>query len=235
MGRFRLRFFGTLFNVAVWAVSPMAGLSVDQVAVHASHGGFRGRRATLAVAVAMAESGGDPRATGHNRDGSIDRGLWQINSRWHKEVTDACAFNPDCAARSTFRISSGGTNWSQWAAFTNGSYRRYMAAADKAVSGVKPGGTAAMNPDGDGSGSSLNYNPLTGFGIPNAAGDLAGGVFGAIKAPFEMVARFFGYLTDPQTWIRVGLTAGGAVLIGLGLLTLLRGQAGAAMVKKMGG
>jgi len=48
----------------------------------------------LAVAVAKCESSLNPQAVNINADGSTDRGLYQINNKYHPEVTDAQAFNP---------------------------------------------------------------------------------------------------------------------------------------------
>lgn len=49
--------------------------------------------AELAVAVAKCESGLNPAAVNTNTDGSRDRGLYQINEKYHPEVTDAQAFD----------------------------------------------------------------------------------------------------------------------------------------------
>lgn len=50
--------------------------------------------AELALKVAKCESALNPKATNTNTDGSIDRGLFQINSKWHPEVTEEQAFDP---------------------------------------------------------------------------------------------------------------------------------------------
>jgi len=47
----------------------------------------------IAVKVARCESGLNPQITNVNTDGSIDRGLYQINNKFHPEVTDAQAFD----------------------------------------------------------------------------------------------------------------------------------------------
>ena len=47
----------------------------------------------LAVKVAECESSLNPEAKNTNSDGSIDRGIFQINTKWHPEVTDAQAFS----------------------------------------------------------------------------------------------------------------------------------------------
>lgn len=95
--------------------------------------GWRGETLLVAVSVCLAESGGNAKAQGYNRDAhgrvtSIDRGLWQINSYWHKEVSDACAYDPICNAKAAYRISSGGRSWSPWATYNSGAYRGHLGA-----------------------------------------------------------------------------------------------------------
>lgn len=53
----------------------------------------------LAVRVAKCESGLNSKATNTNTDGSIDRGLFQINSKWHAEVSADQAFDPEVSAK----------------------------------------------------------------------------------------------------------------------------------------
>ena len=48
----------------------------------------------LAVRVAKCESNLDEKAVYVNSDSSRDRGLFQINSKWHPEISDEEAFNP---------------------------------------------------------------------------------------------------------------------------------------------
>jgi hypothetical protein len=49
----------------------------------------------LAVLVAKCESGLNPLAKHTNILGSVDRGLYQINSKYHPEVSDTQAFDPE--------------------------------------------------------------------------------------------------------------------------------------------
>jgi hypothetical protein len=101
--------------------------------------GFRGERLVVAVAVGLAESSCRPDArlangpTAGCPNGSVDRGLWQINSCYHPQVTNACAFDARCNARETYRISSGGTSWQPWVTYNTGRYRDFLAAARAAV------------------------------------------------------------------------------------------------------
>jgi len=101
--------------------------------------GVRGSNLVLAVAIAWAESGLRTDAVGWNFDPvtgervSVDRGIWQINSAAHPDVTEACAFDPPCNARAMFRISNSGTNWRPWTTFNTGAFNQFFLAATVAV------------------------------------------------------------------------------------------------------
>ena len=84
----------------------------------------------VAAAIAMAESSGVVRAVNKNPlrkpDYSVDRGLFQINSYWHPEVSRRCAFDARCNAEAAFEISDGGRNWRQWTTWHSGAYKAYL-------------------------------------------------------------------------------------------------------------
>jgi len=66
----------------------------------------------LAVRVAKCESNLDPKNKSTNPQGSVDRGLFQINSRWHPEVTDSQAFDPIFSTRFFCKaFKAGNINW----------------------------------------------------------------------------------------------------------------------------
>lgn len=111
----------------------MTTLTVDDIAHLVVPRRFA--NAATGVAIALAESGGKSDAVHHNvgPPPSIDRGLWQINSRFHPEVTDAQAFDPAAATDAARRISKAGADWTPWAAFRNNAYSRYLPAAQSAV------------------------------------------------------------------------------------------------------
>lgn len=58
------------------------------------------------LAVMWCESKGDPNATGSQGE----MGLMQLHPRWHRDAT----YEPYGNLVATYRISSGGTDWSQW-------------------------------------------------------------------------------------------------------------------------
>lgn len=98
--------------------------------------GFSGSALRTALAIALAESRGDPKATGKNKDGSLDRGFWQINNKWHPDVTDDMAYDPMQNAQAAFRISGGGTNWKPWTTYKTGAYKQYLSQADQLLGGA---------------------------------------------------------------------------------------------------
>lgn len=104
--------------------------------------GFDATTAIIAVAVMMAESSLVSNASNSigNNPPSTDRGIAQINNYYHPEVTDACAYNTACAITEMFRISSGGANFSPWAAYTAGTYIENLASVHAAIGlDVPPG------------------------------------------------------------------------------------------------
>jgi hypothetical protein len=136
---------------ALTPTRPPAGGAVDlAAAAHAA--GFTGQGLRVAVAVGLAESAGDPAATGHNPPtagcpaGSQDRGGWQLNDCHHREVSDGCAYQLDCAAAQAFRISAGGRSWDQWTTYRTGAWRRQLPAADAAIAALASGGAGEPCP-----------------------------------------------------------------------------------------
>ena len=120
-------------------------LSDVEIARLARGAGFSGENWVISVAVSKAESAGWTRARLINTDCSVDRGLWQINSFWHGEVSDGCAFQPSCAASSTRTIQAA-RGWTEWVTFTNGAYQGHMGAARAAVNQVGNGGNPPPAP-----------------------------------------------------------------------------------------
>lgn len=127
----------------------MSKLSPEQIARHAHDAGFRGQDLTIAVAVALAESGGDPRA--HNPtppDNSY--GLWQINMlgamgparrREFGLGSNRELFDPAENARAANKISGDGRSWTPWSTYTNGAYKRHLDEARRGVEAMKRGGS----------------------------------------------------------------------------------------------
>ncbi|MFD8943356.1 transglycosylase SLT domain-containing protein [Streptomyces californicus] len=202
-------------------------LTPEEIARVAYSAGFKNRTTlSRAVAVALAESGGQIRATNKsgNTPPSTDRGLWQINDHWHKEVSDAEAFNPPAAAAHVHRISKGGTVWREWSTWNNGAAGAQMGRAALAAAKVVQNPDSVtidaqwwdpldLVPEGDGSG-----------------GDGLGNLGDALMFPVELVKyagqlteltiKASGWLMNPANWLRVLEVVAGAGVVILGVKML---------------
>lgn len=111
-------------------------MTIDQLRYLAKLTGFPDP--DTAAAVAMAESGGDPSATNDTR-GRTDLpphtqpeyslGLWQINVLAHPQFAPDRLSEAGYNAYAALAVSSGGTNFSPWSTFNDGSYKQHMPAA----------------------------------------------------------------------------------------------------------
>lgn len=113
-----------------------APLSLAAIVADAMAAGFSGNGLATIVAISMAESGFVPNATNVNTNGSIDRGVLQINDEAWPSVTTAQAFNPSTAFSIAYnQISQQGTNFQPWSTFGNGAYKQYMSLAGSVSGG----------------------------------------------------------------------------------------------------
>jgi Lysozyme like domain/LysM domain len=107
-------------------------LTIQQAYDFAIAAGFSHETAITLVGIGMAESsletqgsdGINPANAGYPE--SRDRGWLQINDFWHKEVTDDCAYDPECAAKAAYVISNHGTSFWPWRTFQLGFHGRYL-------------------------------------------------------------------------------------------------------------
>lgn len=120
-----------------WVLAPPIG--IDQAAAYAYRAGFRGEGGAIMLAVAVAESGLVPNNRNLNSDDrhTTDRGILQINSYWHREVSDAEADDPAKAFEQGYRISAGGTAFGQWFTYSHGDYKRHLESARAAMRRVQ--------------------------------------------------------------------------------------------------
>ena len=174
---------------------PANVLSDAQIAGAAKSAGFSGANLSKAVAVALAESGGNTRA--HNAvppDNSY--GLWQINMlgsmgparrKQFGISSNEALYDANTNAKAAHALS-GGTNFKPWSTYTSGAYLRYMSRANK----------AAGNPDTSASSTGAQQAGLLDAG--------------------SAVSDFFDFISNPTTWLRLGMLVSGAILIGMALM-----------------
>src|SRR3982751_384579 len=111
----------------------MSTLSRDEIGNFAKNAGFTGENVNIAIAVAMAESGGNPDA--HNTTPPDDSyGLWQINMygslgpgrrKALNIAKDSELFNPAVNARGAKMVFDG-QGWNGWTTFKTGAYKKFL-------------------------------------------------------------------------------------------------------------
>ncbi len=110
----------------------MSVISAQQAAQYAIQAGFSGKSVQTIVAIAQAESGLNTQAQNLQDPNGGSWGILQINGAhfgagWSGGVmTKAAALDPMISFQYAFFLSHGGTNFTPWGAYTNGSYAQFM-------------------------------------------------------------------------------------------------------------
>lgn len=195
----------------------MAVLTEDQIAELVTRYRFADPR--TAIAVVLGESGGDTRAENRaNSNGSIDRGLWQINSVHLKSsgnpdgLTVAEMFDVDASTRYAFRLSSGGTDFNPWSVTRSDRWPELYARAGR----VKVPGSEGGSP---GLADIAGQVPVVG-GAVSAVGDAIGSVVNPLGDLAAFGAKALSVLVSADFWKRVGFAVAGVVLLWLGLAAI---------------
>jgi hypothetical protein len=151
----------------------VAKLSPAQIAEYAHDAGFRGQDLTVAVAVALAESGGDPKA--HNPVPPDDSyGLWQINmigslgpARRDQFDLDGNRelFDPEENAKAAWAISGHGNSFQPWTTYTSGAYKQYLDDARRGIRNMDKKDKKPDRPNGNGGRDGFLVDPdaLSGY------------------------------------------------------------------------
>lgn len=106
---------------------------------------------SLAAAVAMAESGGNPCAQGdpnvgvHSCEGpngqSTSFGLFQVNVPANPQFDPTNLLDGTTNARAALAISKGGTDWTPWTTYRTGAYRQWYTPSETLTPPARTGGT----------------------------------------------------------------------------------------------
>ncbi len=189
---------------------------LEVIGVYARLAGFVGEDLVTAMAVAMAESGGDAGdISPRNANGTNDYGLWQINSV-HADLFTKYPnwWLPDQNAKMAFTVFQA-QGWGAWTVYKTGAYLPFKAAA-QAMYDTHPGvreGTGVA-----GKAETITINPLT---------QLANGVIGVAQAVFKAAA----WMSKPHNWVRAGIgLVGGALIVGALVVLAKPAISGAANV-----
>lgn len=133
-----------------------ASLSDAEIAAEAANAGIPWSQVPTAVAIALAESGGNPHALDNNPStGDLSYGLWQVNMIGSLGPARAQQFglcsasqvqngqcgqtqyqglwDPATNAKAMAAISNHGSDWSAWTTYTRGTYQQYLSRGTQAT------------------------------------------------------------------------------------------------------
>lgn len=185
----------------------MAILVPPQIATYAYHAGIRDQTdLARAVAIAYAESGGNPRA--HNPRAPDDSyGLWQINMRGDLGparrqqfgiASNDQLYDPATNARAMFAISGGGKNWRPWTTYGGARYLLALPAAQAAAAAIR------------------------GLAPPVQAAADAAEQLDAMGSIATSVVAAGMWLSDRTNWARIMKVATGVILLAGGAFLITR-------------
>lgn len=182
----------------------MATLSREQIASYAKQAGFKdGTELNTAVAIALAESGGNTNAYNHNETTKDDSyGLWQINM-WkdlgparRKDfgiTANTALYIPTTNAKAAHLIYSR-SGFNAWTTYTSGKYKQFI---------------------GSGSVTPATIDPASGTTETVAIPDIPGAITGAVNS--------FGSTVFKASSNIAGIVVAIALLV-LGVVLLARNQ-----------
>jgi hypothetical protein len=188
-------------------------LDAQGIARYALGAGATGDALATAVAIALAESGGQVEIVSkRNKDGTYDRGLWQINDIHTQYDRALLTSDPAYNAKAAAEVSSGWTNFKPWTAYNTGAYKSHLGTGQAAAAAT----SSSAGHLGVGAG---------GISIPTP-GDIGGivsgipGLGGALGDAINSVAT--GWVKDLggvmlEVFLVLVFTTAAFALIGLGL------------------
>lgn len=173
-------------------------------------GGSRIEAAYMA-AIALAESGGNPHAENHNKNGSIDRGLWQINSVHGKQSTFNVAENARAAV--AIRKKEG---LKAWSTYNNGAYTQFLTKKNL-LSGIKQNESIESLAGLAG----ILEGKIPGVSKEGKGEKQATEALEKTKTPWQGLEEFIDALAEPHTWVRMVEVIGGLVLVYIGIHSMV--------------
>lgn len=138
-----------ILGVALFLIySNSEGIGSMNIAQYAAQAGWDGQDLVTAIAVALAESGGDPNAYNpepqdvpgrYGRTSAQDNlgsyGLWQIYLAAHPEFSGDNLRDPQTNANDAYEIyKNAGNSFSAWSTFNSGAYTAHLTVAQSQIS-----------------------------------------------------------------------------------------------------
>lgn len=143
-------------------------LSIEQIAAVAAAAGFSGDDLATAVAIALAESSGNPQA--YNPEtaagapvGKGSFGLWQIYLNAHPEFSGQNLFDPQTNAAAAYSVyAAAGGSFTPWSTFGSGAYLSQLNAVVDTISPPAAAPDTTASTDTSGTGNTGGFNPTGG-------------------------------------------------------------------------
>src|SRR5216684_2897645 len=103
-------------------------MNASDIATYARQAGFSGNDLATAVAIALAESSGNPTVVGDlnlTPGGSV--GLWQINLKAHPDLAAGDLTDPQTNANAAYAVyQAAGNSFHPWTTYKTGAYTAYL-------------------------------------------------------------------------------------------------------------
>lgn len=197
----------------------MPTLTQSEMTALALSVGFPASVAPTMGAIGMAESGGNTQAVHTNSNGSVDKGVWQINSV-NSDVINKYGgnpLNPTANAQMALAIYKR-QGLQAWSTYTSGAYLKYTnkGGSDSAANVPASFWNDLKDPQWWGAlGNGLGGSGVPGTGLVPDPGNegILGGLSGIVQA--------LQTLTSAATWERIGLVLAGAVLVVIGIIAMI--------------
>ena len=199
-----------------------------------SNGGDKSLAPVMA-GIALAESGGNPQAKHTNSNGTIDQGLWQINSSNIGLYRGKNVYNPNVNVHAAIQLANHGNGLKNWTTYQTGAYLKHIPKNQRkwAWLGVtfNPNNPKTKSPGGksgalDGVVSAVEH-PIR--SVQQGTNAVTGAVTHAILSPVEKGLAWFGKEVGFALLIMGG---GGLILLGLLLIGADLGLSAFASVQR---
>lgn len=187
----------------------MAKMTMAEIGSAMVKAGWPPETISLGIAIAMAESGGDPTIKGGpNSNGTYDYGLFQINEI-HNPMAENWA-DPVVNARMALKIyRDAGNKWIPWSTYKNRAHQKFVGEASRTA--------GDMNRAGEFGEAWKN--------APAANTDLISALASADNPAFQLAAA----LVNPNLWRSVLVVLIAVVMIITGIVVVLRRPIGDAV------
>lgn len=219
----------------------MPKIKDSEIAAAAKAAGFSGNHLVTAVAVALAESGGDTTATNRNNNGTTDYGLWQINTVHGDLLKSGNWQNPIDNAKMAMAVYKK-QGWTAWYAYKPlgggiGPYAKFQGRAMLAAGNPANIQNVDWYPDwlpGPDTPSLPGPSDIPGIShileLLQKIWDAVQGLVSGTKTLVEFVGELgkgIVWLADSDNWKRTGMFVGGMALFLIGIARMTNAEKGA--------